>query len=124
MVPVTLLVQQQQQQQHGLIQGYKTKLAAKGPALSGVCQAQDMRMAKSIWKDLGSQRAADAYVQCLPAGTLNLSFSTAGLSELPDLSRLSHLETLAASFNPVGSLGKQLMHRLSPRLRLLNLNHT
>ena len=43
--------------------------------------------AVTTWKDLGSVRAAEEYVQHLNPALINISFSTAGLTSLPDMSR-------------------------------------
>jgi hypothetical protein len=43
--------------------------------------------AVTTWKDLGSKRAAEEYVAHLPVGLINISFSTAGLTSLPNLKR-------------------------------------
>ncbi len=69
-------------------------------------------------------RAAEQYVRLLPPGVLNVSFSTANLSQLPTLGRLSYLESVAGAFNPVQALSSQWVAALSPHLRVLCLSHT
>ncbi|KAF5830706.1 hypothetical protein DUNSADRAFT_14137 [Dunaliella salina] len=74
----------------------------------------------STWKDLGSLSAAQEYVEQLPPGQVNVTFSAAGLATLPDLSRLMFMESLAASFNsfhmcpdPQAILGSKPLTHLS-----------
>ncbi len=57
---------------------------------------------------------------------VNISFSTAGLPRLPDMSRLPYLESVAASFNFFGGeplLSIASLASLPSALRTLNLSH-
>ncbi|KAG1673781.1 hypothetical protein FOA52_002350, partial [Chlamydomonas sp. UWO 241] len=95
--------------------------------VSGLTAAAIHNQAVSTWKDLGSARAAAEYVEALAPGVVNISFSTAGLPGLPSaMSRLTYLESVAASFNALGSLGgpSPQLCILSTHLKVLNLSHS
>ncbi len=106
LVPAKLLIQQQQQQagkdgrdgtQGGGAAGVGGKagggvggVAPPGQfvdKVTGLSSATIHQQAVRTWKDMGSTRAAEAYVTHLPPGILNVSFSTAGLPALPKLKR-------------------------------------
>lgn len=78
--------------------------------------------AVTTWKDLGSAKSAEEYAAQLPAGILNVSFSTAGLSHLPSLARLPYLQSLAASFNLLSALTPDQL-TLSSHLKVISFSH-
>ncbi|GAX73443.1 hypothetical protein CEUSTIGMA_g895.t1 [Chlamydomonas eustigma] len=92
--------------------------------ISGLSANAIHRQAVATWKDLGSLAAAEQYVKQVHQGVVNLSFSTSGLSKLPDTSRLPYVESFAASFNCLSGLkSTAALATLPKHLKVLTLSH-